>query len=329
MRVHTWHVGRGATERKPNQKFAAPPPHQTIGPPVCPENNARILEHALWLQREAYRPSTIRGAIKNLKAIARGANLLNPESVKSFIAKAGYGENNRDKVIGDVNRFYRSLKVSWYRPLSRRVETLPFIPQESEIDQLIGGLGPKLSVFTRLVKETGARPCEIFQLKWMDVDNVASTINITPEKGSRPRKPRISSNTLAGIMALRCNLKVCPRNGVFVFHVEGKNVEEQYQNFYRNFGKQRMRIAERLQNPRIRRISFKTLRHWKASTLYAKTKDLLFVKETLGHRSISSTMKYTHLIQFRDDEFVSKVAKTVKEAQELVEAGFDYVCVRT
>jgi integrase len=86
-----------------------------------------------------------------------------------------------------------------------------------------------------------------------------------------------------------------------------------------------MRIAERLQNPRIRRISFKTLRHWKATTLYAKTKDLLLVKETLGHRSISSTMKYTDLIQFQDDEFVCKVAKTVKNAQELVESGFHYV----
>lgn len=84
-------------------------------------------------------------------------------------------------------------------------------------------------------------------------------------------------------------------------------------------------IAEKLQNPRIRCISFKTLRHWKASTLYAKTKDLLLVKETLGHRSISSTMKYTHLMPFRDDEYVCKVARTLDEAKSLIEEGFDFV----
>ena len=306
--------------------FESPPPHHSLGPTVPAENNARILEHALWLQKEGYRPSTIRGAIKNLKAIARHCNLLNPEAVKAYLAKAGYSENNRDKVIGDLTRFYKALNIKWYRPLSRRVEKLPFIPQESEIDNLIGGLGPKLSVFTRLVKETGARPCEMYQLKWTDVDNESNTINITPEKGSRPRRPRVSNNAVAGIMALRYNPKVCPRNGQYIFHVEGKVVEDQYQNFYRNFGKQRMKIAERLQNPRIRRISFKTLRHWKASTLYARTKDLLFVKETLGHRSISSTMKYTHLIEFKEDDYICKVAKTVKEASELVESGFDYVC---
>jgi hypothetical protein len=35
---------------------------------------------------------------------------------------------------------------------------------------------------------------------------------------------------------------------------------------------------------------------------------------------------YTHLVNWESDEFISKVAKIVKEAQELVESGFDYVC---
>jgi hypothetical protein len=36
-------------------------------------------------------------------------------------------------------------------------------------------------------------------------------------------------------------------------------------------------------------------------------------------------MKYTHLIQLQDDDYVCKAAQTVKEAKELVESGFDYV----
>jgi integrase len=239
--------------------------------------------------------------------------------LKNYLVKATYAENRRDKILGDMARFYKSLSIKFERPLSRRIETLPFLPLESEIDALIGGLGKKLSAFTRLVKETGARPVEIWQLSWTDIDTKASTIDIRPEKGSRPRRPKITANTLASVLRLR-------RESLYIFHSDKVDVEERYRNFFRNFAKQRRKIADRLQNPRIRRISFKTLRHWKASTLYAKTKDLLLVKETLGHRSISSTMKYTHILPFKEDEFISKAARSIKEAQELVEMGYDYVC---
>jgi len=87
----------------------------------------------------------IRAAIKTLRAVGRRCNILNPEDFKNYLAKANYGENRRDKILGDLTRFYKAQKIEFYRPLSRRIETLPFIPLESEIDSLIGGLGPKLS----------------------------------------------------------------------------------------------------------------------------------------------------------------------------------------
>ena len=59
---------------------------------------------------------------------------------------------------------------------------------------------------------------------------------------------------------------------------------------------------------------------------YHKTKDILHVKELLGHRSINNTLIYTHLVTFESDEYHSATAKTVNEARQLVEAGFEYVC---
>lgn len=59
---------------------------------------------------------------------------------------------------------------------------------------------------------------------------------------------------------------------------------------------------------------------------YHKTKDILRVKQKLGHKSINSTMIYTHLIEFEAEEYTSKIAKNIKEAQELVDVGFEYVC---
>ena len=39
-------------------------------------------------------------------------------------------------------------------------------------------------------------------------------------------------------------------------------------------------------------------------------------------------MIYTHLICFESDEFTVKVAKNLKEDQELIEARFEYVTER-
>ena len=58
---------------------------------------------------------------------------------------------------------------------------------------------------------------------------------------------------------------------------------------------------------------------------YHKTRDILHVKQLLGHRSIENNLIYTHLINFEADEFTCRVAKTIKESKDLVEAGFDYV----
>lgn len=49
------------------------------------------------------------------------------------------------------------------------------------------------------------------------------------------------------------------------------------------------------------------------------------MKQLLGHRSINSTLMYTQLVSFREDEFHVKLAKDVGEACGLVEAGFQYV----
>ena len=58
---------------------------------------------------------------------------------------------------------------------------------------------------------------------------------------------------------------------------------------------------------------------------YHRTKDILYVKQLLGHKRIESTMIYTQLVNFEHDDFHVKVATSLKEACGLVEAGFEYV----
>jgi len=58
---------------------------------------------------------------------------------------------------------------------------------------------------------------------------------------------------------------------------------------------------------------------------YHYTKNILLVQKLLGHKNIASTMKYTQLVHFKDDEFHVATATTVEEAKELLATGFDYI----
>lgn len=98
----------------------------------------------------------------------------------------------------------------------------------------------------------------------------------------------------------------------------------------RTFERQHKRLAERLRNPRLNQITFHTFRHWKATMLYHQTRDIYYVMRFLGHKNILNTMIYIDLeeahFQKGNEEFICKVAKTVKDAEPLIETGFDCVC---
>jgi len=117
-------------------------------------------------------------------------------------------------------------------------------------------------------------------------------------------------------------LNMLPKTGQKIFD------ESQLCYFRKNFMKQRKRVAQKLQNPRIDKITFHTLRHLYGSLEYFKTKDILHVKERLGHRSITSTLIYTHLVNFESDVYHTATSKSLKQDEELLKAGFEYVTER-
>ena len=56
--------------------------------------------------------------------------------------------------------------LTWSQPCYYRIDRLPFISTEKEIDQLISRVGSHISAFLQLIKETAIRPGEAWQLKW-------------------------------------------------------------------------------------------------------------------------------------------------------------------
>lgn len=95
-----------------------------------------------------------------------------------------------------------------------------------------------------------------------------------------------------------------------------------------NLLKQRRRIAKKIANPRIEKIHFYLIRHWKGTMEYHKTQNIIHVKQIIGHKSVLNTQIYVDLEQaiFEvNDDFDVKVAKTLEEACKLLKVGFEYV----
>jgi integrase len=244
-----------------------------------------------------------------------GADLYDGESVKDAIAShKGWQLSTKNLVSIYYQKFALFNNVRYEPPRYKPTQKLPFIPLESELDSLIASCGNVTSTMLQLLKETGMRIGEALRLQWVNVDPNQRTITLNdPEKHGKPRIFKVSE-----LLITRIN-KLPKKDGKRLF---GNTT---LSSFETNFYVQRKRIAEKLQNPRLLQITFHTFRHWKATMEYHKTKDILYVMNLLGHRSIQNTLLYTQLVNFESNDYHSATAKTIDEASKLVEAGFEYV----
>jgi integrase len=285
---------------------------------IEPTTLSEIINFGLWMRKQGYRHSTVKYCVQALKSIARKASLLRAESAKSYLASAEISESRKAKLTEDLARFYAYKHIPFDKPNYKRIEKLPFIPLEVEVDQLISSCGRKVATILQLIKETGMRAGEAWNLKWVDLDSEQRTVNIVPEKNGNPRRPRISAQLVSMPNAL-------PKRHKLIFRNPDVDPLLSMEAFRRVLAAQRSRTAQKLQNPRIERITLKTLRHFKATMEYHKTKDILHVMQLLGHKSIRNTLVYTHLVDFQADEWVCKVATTKEERRKLIESGFTFV----
>jgi integrase len=278
----------------------------------------KILEFLWKLKKQGYSEATIRTYGEALNTIVhKDANIFDPESVKEKLAKEKFSEASKHIIIAAYSKFLEMQGGTWVPPICQVSRRLPFIPLEREIDDLIAGCGKKTATFLLVLKETAMRAGEALRLKWTSIDFKRRIIILNePEKHGNPRVFKISPK-LTGM------LEALPKKSDRVFNCTYISVKSGYVQA-------RKRLARKLGNPRLQRITFHTLRHWKATMEYHKTKDPLYVKEMLGHKSMNTTLLYIQLEKtlFKEssDEFTVKVAKDPERIKALLEVGFEYVC---
>ncbi len=156
------------------------------------------------------------------------------------------------------------------------------------------------------------------KLEWTDIDMEDRTITLNqPEKRGNQRIFKVSCKLIDMLNAL-------PKTSTKIFG--GGPTRYRKSPFFRS----RKQVARKLQNPRLLRIRFHTLRHWKGTMLYHQTKDSMYAKEFLGHKKLDTTFLYIQLVKVLFDEttdkFTVKVASKLEEIKGMLEVGFEYVC---
>jgi len=144
---------------------------------------------------------------------------------------------------------------------------------------------------------------ECLSLTWTalnEKDNIL-TLN-TPEKHSLPRIFKVSPKPVMMLQGL-------PRKHERILGVvTAKNAQ-------RSFARARQKIAVKVGNPRLAKIHFHLIRHWKGTMEYHKTHDIDHVRRFLGHKSIMSTQIYVNMEQVlfsgNADDYHVKAVSTV------------------
>jgi len=274
----------------------------------------------LWMKRNAYEESTIKATAKRLKHLQRNCFIADPESVKTFIANKNCSNGYKESLVETYDIYMRSTKQEWNKPFYERYNKLPKIPSEEKIDMLISQASPRMSLILSMSKELGTRPIELTWLKINDINLQNGVVNITGAKHTVGRIGRLKTNTKE--MLKKYIIKKQLNANDRLFPTKSETISQNYRQL-------RNKLAKKLQDPTFKTIRLYDFRHYFASMLYHKTKDLLYVKAMLGHKSIKTTLLYTQLIEaLANDEYHCKTASNIKEATDLIENGFEYVLER-
>ena len=261
--------------------------------------------------------TTIHFTRKALQFLAKHADLNNPEQVKQFIANHEVSNHYKRNLCIAYNKYLEHTNQTWNMPLYRQPSKMPNIPTTAKLNMLISHAGKHLALRLKISMETGLRPIEVMRLKVKDVNFETRTLQPATAKNGAPRMIKLSIQTTAMLKAHISKYKRTQHDKIF------KGTSDNYGKLFRQM---RNNLAEKLQDPTIRNIRLYDLRHYYATRLYSKTKDILLVKQQMGHKKLETTLIYTQLLHFNEeDEYTCKTATNIKQATKLIENGFQYI----
>jgi len=276
-------------------------------------SEGKIVNLLINLQSIGKAELTVKFVSDRLKYLSKFADLDNADSVNLFIAKKQCSASYKDTLVKAYKHYADFYGIHFMKPKFKSERKLPRIPTREAIMNVVSASSKKYSVIFKILMETGVMPFELASVSKRDIDLDRGTLSVRGFKGHNSRIFKLKSETIA-----------CLREYLYRVHDYKPFPDAEWMGSV--WRRVRNKTAEKLKEPSIRSIRLYDLRHFYATALYHKSKDILLVKQQLGHRKIETTLIYTQLVNFgEEDEFYSATAKTVEEAKALIEQGFDYV----
>jgi len=276
------------------------------------EHTGKIISTLIKLKSRGLADGTLRNVAFQLKHLAKSVDVDSPTEVKAYISNKRCANSYKANLVKAYNYYAVANGLQWIRPVYKWERKITRIPSTEALNKIIASASQRYATILRLLAETGAMPHELAQTTLKDIDSERGLLYIRGYKGHSSRTFKLKPKTLAMLkvyLAKNQKMHPFPKSGWIC-------------KCYREL---RNRLATKLNDPSLRQIRLYDFRHYFATMLYHKTKDILYVKQQLGHKKLETTLIYTQLVDFGEDEYTSAVARDLKEAQKLIEAGFEYV----
>jgi integrase/recombinase XerC len=188
----------------------------------------------------------------------------------------------------------------------RREKHLPSILRENEVGELIGDTptdGDRAGMRDRTIVETlyssGLRISELVALNWADLDLEMGMLRVRHGKGNKERIVPVGEPAIKALNIWRRNMPVDPDAGGAIFtNLRGGRITTRSVE---------MIVARMLARSGVpNRITPHGLRHSFATHLLDNGADLRSIQEMLGHASLTTTQRYTHVSVKRLKEVYSR-----------------------
>ena len=228
--------------------------------------------NTLWcMKKDHLAESTIKVTDRRLRMMAKTVDIDNPEKVRECLANKKGKNSYIEGLVDSYDRYARYNEISWSKPLIKRSSQPPYVPTEEEITILTTDAGKKYSLILSIFRDTGLRPIELerAKLRWFDLTR--GLVNVETAKHGNARTLILKTQTLAMLK------EYVGKHGFGL----NDNIFPKVRTMRTAFQRIRQRTANKLHRPELIRISLYSFRHFFATMLYHRTKDILHVKQML------------------------------------------------
>jgi integrase/recombinase XerD len=266
--------------------------------PLSPENTKAFENYKNMLVLKGYSPNTLRTYTTEFFYLLRllgdiGINDLKKEQVHSYllwlIKNRKYSETHVHTAVNAIKFYFEKVekreKEFFDLPRPRRPQLLPDILAEEEVVMLISSIkNIKHRSLIMTAYSGGLRVSELVKLKIMDIDSKRMMIHIREGKGKKDRMVSLSKVLLEVLREYYISYK--PK--IYLFEgLEGRPYSSRSVQLILGRAKQ----AAKIKKPG----SVHSLRHSFATHLLESGTDIRYIQELLGHNSIQTTLRYTHV----------------------------------